>query len=79
MAGTDYKECNCGWLPIDSAPKRGDEEVLLWGRGYRLNDTRPLVNACHIGWFDGEVWVTRAPDLLCRATHWQPLPTRPLG
>ena len=86
MAGPDYKECNCGWLPIETAPKDGSR-VLLW-RESSLEwarivigqwDTERFVSKPRPYWtHDLERLTGKAEARKTAVTHWQPLPAPPL-
>jgi hypothetical protein len=80
MAGTNYKECNCGWLDIRTAPKDGTVVLgYLPGRDGVYASRQDVVPIRWSGWGGGvwEAWGGGHLGGQDEPTHWQPLPSPP--
>jgi hypothetical protein len=73
MAAPDYKECNCGWLDIASAPK--GETVLTYSATHPWEDER----ICMATQDPRGHWRIYLDGQSCKPTHWKPLPPPPLS
>jgi hypothetical protein len=67
------------WLPIDTAPKTGDDLIEICVLGYLANEDHPGDRFKVVWWepkIEGGCWWSDA-DVKCEPTHWMSLPTPP--
>lgn len=70
-AGESIPRTN-GWRPIETAPKDGLKDILVWKKGFiGIAVWQPIYDR-------GFGWVTNT-GFQVEPTHWQPLPEPPTG